>query len=224
MIRYSLFSAGWEKPFPKPIASSKKMKKRLKKTLIWSFFLLIFGIAGLELYTSRCNCVVPPETAARITAVPICENGSDEYPFAYDADQRQLIDEIIEKRGIGESITKAEYGEAIDLLVYEVPPEQLGGLNGVVCRQGVAFVRESLPELAKQHVARHELEHLFQTTDVNQEVDATIAASKEYPIGLLATIVSSLIMAKEELSWCCFLKSSWAIFKLYFLGIDFRRT
>jgi hypothetical protein len=198
------------------------MKKRLKKTLIWSVFLLIFGIAGLELYTNRCNCIVPSETAARLTAVPICENGSDEYPFTYDADQSRLIDEIIEKRSMGEPITKAEYREAMDLLVYEVPPEQLGGVNGVVCRQGVAFVRNSLPELAKQHVARHELEHLFQVTDANREVEATIAASKEYPIGLLATIVSSLIMAKEDLSWCCFLKSSWAIFKLYFLGIDFR--
>ncbi len=199
------------------------MKNLLKKTVvIWSPILLIVGIISLELYTDNCNCVVPPETAERITTVPICEDGSDDYPFAYNAEQRQLIDEVIEKRSLGESITKAEYREAMDLLVYEVSPEQLGGLNGVVCRQGVAFVRESLPELAKQHVARHELEHLFQTTDVNREVEATIAASKEYPIGLLATIVSSLIAAKEDLSWCCFLKSSWAIFKLYFLGIDWR--
>ena len=198
------------------------MKKRLKKAFIWSPFLLIFGIVSLELYTNNCNCFVPQEEVARLTTVPLCENGSEEYPFAYDSEQRQLIEEIIEKRSMGESVTKAEYREAMDLLVYEVPPEQLGSLNGVVCRQGVAFVRDSLPELAKQHVARHELEHLFQTTDVNREVEATIAASKEYPIGLLATIVSSLITAKEDLSWCCFLKSSWAIFKLYFLGIDWR--
>lgn len=197
------------------------MKNRLTKVLIWSVFLLIFSMAGLELYTDNCNCVVPPETKARITAVPICEDGSDDYPFAYDAEQRQLIDEIIEKRSMHETVTKAEYREAMDLLVYEIPPEQLGGLNGVVCREGVAFVRDSLPELAKQHVARHELEHLFQTSDENRELAATIAATMEYPIGLLATIVSSLITAKEDLSWCCFLKSSWAIFKLYFLGIDF---
>jgi len=196
------------------------MKQRLKKALIWSPILLVISIVGLELYTDNCNCVVSEEEKVNLTAVPICEDGSEEYPFAYDLEQRQLIDEIIEKRRVGESVTKDEYREAMNLLVYEVPPEQLGNLNGVVCRQGVAFVRNSLPNQAKIYVARHELEHLFQTTHENQELDANIAAGKEYPIGLLSTIVSSLITAKSHLSWCCFLKSSWFAFKLYFLGID----
>lgn len=198
------------------------MKQCFKKALIWVPILIVASIIGLELYTDNCNCVVPQEEVARLTTIPICENSSDKYPSAYDSEQRQLIDEIIEKRTIGESVTKGEYREAMDLLVYKVPPEQLGNVNGVVCRQGVAFVRDSLPEPAKQYVARHEMEHLFQTPHESQEREANIVAGKEYPIGLLATIISSLIAAKNDLSWCCFLKSSWAIFKLYFLGIDWR--
>ena len=126
----------------------------------------------------------------------------------------------MEKRSAGESIAKEEYRSAMDLLVYEAPPELLGNVNGVVCRGSVAFVRDSLPEQARNFVARHELEHLFQTSRENQEVSANIAAGKEYPSGLLSTIVSSLVEAKSKLSWCCFLKSSWFAFKLYFLGVD----
>lgn len=196
------------------------MKQRLKKALIWSPILLVISVIGLELYTDNCNCVVAEEEKANHTTIPICENGSEEYPFAYDQEQRQLIEEIIEKRSAGESVTKDEYREAMDLLVYEVPPEQLNFVNGVVCREGIAFVRNSLPKQAKIYVARHELEHLFQTTRENAEVAANIAAGKEYPIGLISTVVSSLIEAKSQLSWCCFLKSSWFVFKLYFLGID----
>jgi len=196
------------------------MKRRLKKALIWFPILLIGSIVGLELYTDNCNCVVAEEEKETLTTVPICENGSEEYPFAYDLEQKQLIDEIIEKRSVGESVTKDEYREAMDLLVYEVPPEQLNHVNGVVCREGVAFVSDSLPKQAKIYVARHELEHLFQTTSENQEIDANIAAGKEYPTGLLSTIISSLIEAKSKLSWCCFLRSSWYAFKVYFLGID----
>lgn len=199
------------------------LKQRLKKTLIWSPILLIGSVIGLELYTDHCNCVVPEEQMASFT-VPLCENNSDEYPFIYDEAQRELIDEIAEKRNAGEAVTKAAYREAMDLLVYEAPQEQLGNVNGVVCRQGVAFVSSGLPHQAKLYVARHELEHLFQTPNENQELQANVAAGKAYPIGLLSTIVHSLIVAKSHLSWCCFLKSSWFIFKLYFLGIDGRRV
>ncbi len=195
------------------------MKQRLKKARIWFPILLVISIVGLELYTDNCSCVISEEEKVTLTTVPICENGSEKYPFAYDLEQKQLIDEIIEKRSVGESVTKDEYREAMDLLVYEVPPEQLGNVNGVVCREGLAFVSDSLPNQTKIYVARHELEHLFQTTRENQELEANIAAGKEYPIGLISTIVSSLIAAKSQLSWCCFLKSSWFAFKLYFLGI-----
>lgn len=198
------------------------MKNQLKKALLWSPFLLIFGIVGLELYTRNCNCTVPVATRVEDLnfTIPICEQDIGAYPFAYDSEQRQLIDEIMEKRNAGEPVTKEEYRSAIDTLVYEAPPELLSRVNGVVCRGGVAFVRDSLPEQAKRFVARHELEHLFQTTRENQELDANIAAGKEYPIGLISTVVSSLTEAKSKLPWCCFLKSSWFAFKLYFLGID----
>lgn len=139
------------------------MKKRLKKMLVWSIFLLIFGIAGLELYTSNCNCTVIEDERANLI-IPICENGEDAYPFNYDLEQGQLITEIKEKRSNGEAVTKEEYQAAIDLLVYPIAPEQLGPANGVVCRGGIAYVDESLPTQARLFVARHELEHLFQTT------------------------------------------------------------
>lgn len=195
------------------------MKNHLKKALIWFPVLLIVSIVSLEIYTSNCNCTVIEEERANLT-IPICENGTDAYPFNYDVEQSQLIAEIKEKRSVGEAITKEEYREAMDLLVHEVPAEQLGVANGVVCRGGVAFVRDSLPTPARLFVARHELEHLFQTTRENQEVAANIAAGKEYPFGLVSTIYLSLLESKRNLSWCCFLKSSWWIFKIYFLGID----
>lgn len=198
------------------------MKIHLKKVLLWSPILFAISIVGLELYTSNCNCNV--SEVANIEelnfTIPICEQDIGTYPFTYDPEQQQLIDEIMEKQNVGELITKEEYRSAMDLLVYEVPPELLGNVNGVMCRGGVAFVRDSLPKQAKRYVARHELEHLFQTTRENQEVEANIAAGKEYPIGLISTVVSSLIEAKSKLPWCCFLKSSWFAFKLYFLGID----
>ena len=198
------------------------MKERLKKALIWFPILIVVGIAGLELYTRNCNCTV--QEVANIQelnfTIPICENDSETYPFSYNFEQQQVIDEIMEKRNAGESISKEEYRSAMELLVYEAPPELLGIANGVVCRGRVAFVRNSLQEQAKRFVARHELEHLFQTTHEDQEVKANIAAGKEYPIGLISTIVSSLREAKSKLSWCCFLKNSWFAFKLYFLGID----
>ena len=198
------------------------MKQRLKKALIWSLVLFILSIVSLELYTRNCNCSVPVATSPEEMnfTISICERDIGTYPFSYDLEQQQLIDEIMVKRSAGERIDKEEYQSAIDLLVYEVPPEYLENVNGVVCRGSVAFVRDSLPEQAKNFVARHELEHLFQTTHENQEIKANIAAGKEYPIGLISTIISSLKEAKSKLPWCCFLKSSWFAFKLYFLGID----
>ena len=207
-----------QRPFP-PTQSS--MKPRLRKTLVWFPIFFISGIIGLEIYTGNCNCTVPEVASIEALnfTIPICENDLATYPFFYSPEQQQLIDEIMENRGAGESISKEEYRSAMDSLVYEVPPELLGRANGVVCRGGVAFVRNSLPEQARRYVARHELEHLFQTTRENEEVAANIAAGKEYPIGLISTVVSSLVEAKSKLSWCCFLKSSWFAFKLYFLGI-----
>ncbi|VAW42875.1 hypothetical protein MNBD_CHLOROFLEXI01-5351 [hydrothermal vent metagenome] len=197
------------------------MKKLLKKALIWFPILFVGSIIGLEAYTRNCNCVVP-ETAQIESlnfTIPICESDLEAYPLVYNAEQRQMIDEIIEQRNAGEPITKETYRAAMDALVYEASPELLGRANGVVCRGEVAFIRDSLPPQAKLYVARHEVEHLFQTSHENQEVAANIAAGKAYSVGLLSTIVASLIEAKSQLSWCCFLKSSWFIFKLYFLGI-----
>lgn len=194
------------------------MKTYFKKAIIWLPLVLAFSIISLELYTQYCNCDISQVNQLALT-IPICENALETFPFEYDAEQQRLIDEIRNKRNNGESVTKEEYRTAMDLLVYEVPPELLGRANGVVCRGGVAFVSDSLPTQAKLYVARHELEHLFQTTAENQEVEANIAAGKEYPLGLLSTSISSLIKARSHLSWCCFLKSSWFAFKLYFLGI-----
>ncbi len=198
------------------------MKNLLKKALLWSPILLISSIFGLELYTHNCNCTVPVATSIEELnfTIPICEQDIGTYPFSYDSEQRQLIDEIMAKRNAGEQVNKEEYRSAMDSLVYEAPPELLGNVNGVVCRGGVAFVRDSLPEQARRFVARHELEHLFQTSRENQEILANLAAGKEYPLGLISTVVSSLVEAKSKLPWCCFLKSSWFAFKLYFLGID----
>jgi hypothetical protein len=70
------------------------MKQRLKKALIWFPILLIVSVFSLELYTSNCNCIVIEEERANLT-VPICEKNEDAYPFTYESDQIQLINERV---------------------------------------------------------------------------------------------------------------------------------
>lgn len=188
--------------------------KRWLKRLLWTGMAVLFvSIIGLEIATRVCDCsnqLTPEERR-----IVVCEENA-----TYDNESQLLLDSLRTKRAQGITISKADYREAIDRLVIEVAQEQLGIVNGVACRGEIAYVAEGMPIQATLFVKRHELEHLFQSShDEDSELEANVAAAKEYPIGLLSTIAFSVIKLGRYFSWCCFLVIGWANFKLYFLGM-----
>lgn len=123
------------------------------------------------------------------------------------------IQEVIKRRKAGEEIAIKEYQELMEEFVLEVNPDVIPGLNGVV-RNNIGYVRNDLPQEAKKYVKRHELEHLL---DGGGEFEANIAAAKEYPLGLIETILFSIKdRSKYYDSNICYLVSLWKTFKVYF--------
>lgn len=112
--------------------------------------------------------------------------------------------------------------EILNTRVIYIPRKEIGGNNGVTC-SGFAYVAEDLPQRAKWYVAIHEAIHLtgeFDETKTNYK-----AALKE-PYGFVETILHSLYYGystRPVSAYPCVTAAQWAIFKLYFLGIDFRQ-
>lgn len=187
------------------------MKHWLKRIFWVGTAVVIISIIGLEVASRTCNCSAQVDPDFR--RIKVCEQGE-----TYNSSEQAALDLMRSERTRGLDIPKETYREKMDALVKEVDTNLLGPANGVVC--GKAYVRNSLPLQAKLFVKRHEFEHLMQELPMeNKEASANMAAAKEYPFGLLQTIVVSLMIAKAGLSWGCFLISSWHIFKIYFLGI-----
>lgn len=136
---------------------------------------------------------------------------------------KKFIADLKEKRSRSEKISKQKYGQAADLLILEVEPAKLSyRFNGVACSSH-GYVRNDLPERAKNFVKRHELEHLLQThQERNTEFSANLAAAREYPLGLVQTIFFSL---KNRASFYdskfCYILSLWKTFKVYFLPVKY---
>lgn len=189
------------------------MKSWLKKLFLAVTAVLAFTIGGLEIATHLCDC--SNQLSAEELQIPVCENNK-----TYQKDLQLLLDSLQAKRNQGQSVSRAEYREATDKLVFEVDQSQIGIVNGIACNGKIAYVAEELPPQAKLFVKRHELEHLFQIPYAeNNELKANIAAAKEYPVGLLSTIGFSVLKLKRYFSWCCFFVIGWLNFKVYFLGI-----
>jgi hypothetical protein len=189
------------------------MRRWLKRILLVGTAVLIMSITGLEIATRTCSC--KDKVAPDFMQIKICEQEE----AVYDIEELTILENLRSDRAEGIPVSKATYREAMDMLVAEIDPALLGPAAGMVC--GIAYVRNSLPDQAKLYVKRHEFEHLLQDPSMeNSEMAAHYVAAKEYPIGLVQTIVYSLWETKNELNWCCFFVSSWAIFKFYFLGMD----
>jgi hypothetical protein len=188
------------------------MRRRLKRVLLVGTAVLVISISGLEIASRTCSCKdkVDPD----FMRIKICEQAET----VYDEEELAVLENLRLDRAEGIPVSKVTYREAMDMLVAEIDPTLLGPAGGVVC--GIAYVRNSLPNQARLYVKRHEFEHLLQDPSMeNAEMAANVVAAKEYPIGIVQMIIYALWEGKKELPWCCFLGSSWFIFKFYFLGI-----
>jgi len=189
------------------------MKRWLKRLFLGFTAVLIISIIGLEIASRTCDCSneLPPELS-QITACT-------ELP-GYDPQLTPLLRDIQTQRDQGSAITSKEYAEAMEMFVIEVDQQEIGIMNGVACNRNIAYVTNDLPPQAMLFVKRHEFEHLVQGAgETNLETGANIAAAKQYPVGLLATIFYSLAKLKAYFSWCCFFVLGWINFKVYFLGL-----
>jgi len=136
-------------------------------------------------------------------------------------DVRLLLNELKDKRSNNQKISKQEYRKAADIFITEVDPSRLDDyFNGIACRRyGYGFVRNNMQGAAKDFVKRHEFEHLLQTgMEKNIEFSANFVAVKEYPLGFISTIFSTMRhRARYFDSWTCYLSNSWKTFKSYLL-------
>ncbi len=133
-------------------------------------------------------------------------------------EREKLIIDLKSRIAAGNKITKEEYRQAAEGLILAVNPSSLGYYNGIACGN-MGYVRNDLPAEAEKFVERHELEHLLQTgKEKSREFSADLAAVKEYPWGLLQTILFSLReRAKYYNSPQCYVSTLWKTFKVYFL-------
>lgn len=181
---------------------------KFKKIFI-SLIVLVGILLLLEILSKiyKCEILKPQPT------IPLC----DKSPLRQEV---KLLNDLRNKRLKGEKISKEEYRQAFEILIFEVEPEILFGgyLNGKAC-DDYGYVRNDLPKEAKKFVKRHELEHLLQTRkEKNPEFSANLAAGKEYPFGLIQTIFfTAKNRAKYYDSPLCYTLSLWKTFKNYFL-------
>lgn len=193
-----------------------KFLKRLLIPIIVLFLLIIFAVFLLEKTSQLYRCQpakTPPWPSCGIN--PTGEEG------------RALLEKIRVRQQTREHISKGEYRLAFEKLIIETDPELMGPLNGLSCGS-FGLVKNNLPSQSKLFVKRHELEHLLQeeriiifrerSNTTNNEFLANLAATKEYPWGLIETVFVSLKeRSKYYDSTSCYLISLWKTFKVYFL-------
>lgn len=186
---------------------SKRKKIILRFALIFAIFIGIIATLEILSHTSSCS------TAGYSGSMTACGN----HLYTDDANAGIYLNGLSEKYSQGISPSREELEQA----VIEVDRDSIGGANGMYCG-GVAFVSNDLPAQAKLYVRRHELEHAFQFTlqmeEQNYESAANYAASKEYPVGMVETVVFSVVESRKFFdSTTCWLVTLWKIFKIYFL-------
>ncbi len=192
------------------------MKKTLKLFIyILLGITLVLGGLILALETSSQRLLSnqePPRAQAYLACDPTLNPP--------DQDKITFLTALGEKYREGISITRDDLDQALIL----VPAGDMVGLNGVYCN-GMIFISDRLKQGARYYVARHELEHVFQAQGLSgdcgdQESCAHWTAAREYPLGLIQTVVSSLVGAyRLSPSLWTFLVNNWVMFKCYFLGL-----
>jgi hypothetical protein len=176
----------------------------IKRALFIFLVIFIFIIFSLETLSKIYKC----ETSIPLSACPIIIK-----------EENKLLSDLRNKRLAGEKISKEEYRQVADKIILEVDPDLIGGYyNGITC-DNMGYVRNDLPKEAKKYVKRHELEHLLQTGEErNPEFSASFAGAKEYPRGVIQTVLFSLkTRVKYYDSPTCYLLTLWELFKIYFL-------
>ncbi|GEM_PF-1615260 len=188
----------------------KRTSKLLRNFFISIIVFIVAIIVFLEIGSKYYKCPISDQPPQNIF---VCDSNY------YSVNQRKLqtIQRLIELKQQGIEPSREDLDQVINVVKYEDMP----GLNGVLCGDGMIFVRDSLSNEGKYFVARHELEHAFihngvDTECENDEYCATMSAVKVYPIGFVETVLSSLYLAaKESPTIWCFLFGSWRIFRTY---------
>lgn len=190
-----------------------KIKKILFVLLIIAIGLAVTTILFLEILSRSYKCEAPPRQVLFSCRE---ENRPGELK-----EKEWLLDNLKDKRLRGEKISEQEYRQAADVFIAEAEPSKLGNyFNGIACRDyGYGYVRNDLPEGVKHFVKRHELEHLLQVDGKrNAEFSANFATAKEYPLGLIKTILFSIKYRAEYFgSRLCYILNLWQTFKVYLL-------
>ncbi|MEW6030788.1 MAG: hypothetical protein AB1564_10040 [Chloroflexota bacterium] len=189
------------------------MSKRKKIVLRLALTLAIFVsvIAALEILSRTHNC------SSSIVAVPTLAAACSNPLYTEDVSYTNYLNELSERYRLGVSPSR----EDLDKAVIEVDRDVIGGANGRYCG-GVAFVSDDLPTQAELYVRRHELEHVFQhilrMEEENREAAANYAAAKEYPVGMVETVVFTIVESRKYFnSTACHIIALWITFKVYFL-------
>jgi hypothetical protein len=170
-------------------------------------------ILALEISSRRLNPTQEPPRPPEFLA---CD--TNRYPP--DQEKIDFLAVLVEKQLQGLPITQ----EDLDRSMYLVPNHDMVGINGLFCN-GMIYISDRLKQGARYYVARHELEHVFQAQGLSgdcgdQESCAHWTAAKEYPLGLIQTVVSSIVGAyRLSPSLWAFLVNNWVMFKFYFLGL-----
>jgi hypothetical protein len=154
------------------------------------------------------------ETNRSMIPLKVCES----VYYSINAEKADNINELIRNKAQGRDPGREELLAASNLAPYE----DMHGVNGVFSNNSI-YIRSPPSDEGKVFVARHELDHAFQTAHVgdecaNKEYCATMHAASEYPSGFVDTVISSLIMACDSTAdKQCFLFNSWRIFRYYIL-------
>ena len=190
----------------------EKVLKLFFKILLGITLVLGVLILALEISTRRLNPSQEPPRPPKFLACDTTRYPPDQEKIAFLA-------VLVEKQLQGLPITQ----EDLDRSMYLVPNHDMVGINGLFCN-GMIIISERLPIGARYYVARHELEHLFQSAGVaadyqDMEFSAHWVATREFPLGLIHTVISSLVGAYQlSPSTWAFLVNIWVMFKFYFLG------
>ena len=192
----------------------KRISRLLRKFLAGGAILFVVSIIFLEAGSRYYKC---PPTDQNPSSDKVCN------PSHYPVNQIKVhtLQVLIEAKRQGAEPSREDLDQIINLVKYEDMP----GLNGAFCGNGMVFVRNDLGDEGKYYVARHELEHLLVENGVtnecyDEEQCAMLNAAKIYPVGFVQTILSSLyISAKESPTVWCYLFGSWFIFRAYLLGL-----
>ncbi len=191
----------------------KRVFGLIKKLLVGATILLAAGTLFLEVGSRVYRC---PGAGKYGPDMSVCN--ADEH--AVNPQQLEMIQRLSEASRSGVEPSRESLDQVINLVDYE----DMRGLNGVICGDGMIFVRGNLGRDARYFVARHELDHAFGIGGPGPacspgEYCATMHAAAFYPLGFIETIVSSLyISATEAPTVWCWLFGSWAIFRTYILG------